>query len=78
MLTYFNSIDHARELASEWMHEYNYERPHSALGNKTPIEFKLWRASQFEAKRLAETPADVGVELSFKAKDNFNYNIIQI
>lgn len=61
----FYSLDHARELASEWMHEYNYERPHSALGDRTPIEFKLWRASLLEAKQLAEKPADVGVELCF-------------
>jgi len=41
----FYSLDHARELASEWMHEYNYLRPHTALGDRTPIEFKLWRST---------------------------------
>ena len=41
----FYSLNHARELASEWLHEYNHIRPHSALGDRTPIEFKLWRAS---------------------------------
>jgi hypothetical protein len=55
------------------MHEYNYERPHSALGGRTPIEFKLWRASKFEAKRSAEKPPDIGGELCFSAKGYFNY-----
>lgn len=41
----FYSVDHARELASEWVYEYNHIRPHSSLGDRTPIEFKLWRAS---------------------------------
>jgi putative transposase len=61
----FYSLDHARELASEWMHEYNYERPHSALGDRTPIEFKLWRATLLEVKQLEEKPADVGVGMCF-------------
>jgi transposase InsO family protein len=33
----FYSIDHAGELASEWMHEYNYERPHAAPGEKRQL-----------------------------------------
>jgi putative transposase len=67
----FHSVDHARELASEWMHEYNLERPHSALGDRTPIEFKLWRSSLTNKinndTKLANKmkPADVGVELCF-------------
>lgn len=61
----FYSLDHARELASDWMHEYNFERPHSALGNKTPIEFKQWRASLLGSKSLKLEPADVGVEVCF-------------
>jgi hypothetical protein len=47
------------------MHEYNYERPHSALGDRTPIEFKLWRATLLEVKQLEEKPADVGVGMCF-------------
>jgi putative transposase len=61
----FYSLDHARELASDWMHEYNYERPQAALGDRSPIEFKLWRASILEKKQLIDKPADVGVELCF-------------
>ena len=30
-----------RELGiSRWRHDYNYKRPHEALGNMTPIEYK--------------------------------------
>lgn len=61
----FYSLDHARDLAAEWMHEYNFERPHSALGDRTPIEFKLWRASLLQSKSLAKKPSDVGVGMCF-------------
>lgn len=61
----FYSLDHARELASEWMHEYNYQRPHSALGDRTPIEFKLWRTTLSGLKQLEVKPADVGVGMCF-------------
>ncbi|MBC7384293.1 MAG: transposase [Bacteroidia bacterium] len=27
------SVSVAKELASEWMHEYNHIRPHSSLGD---------------------------------------------
>ncbi len=45
--------------------ESQYERPHSALGDRTPIEFKLWREALIEVKQLVEKPADVGVEICF-------------
>lgn len=53
---WFFHLDQVRELANEWMHEYNFERPHQALGDRTPIEFSNWRASlstklQSEQKR---------------------------
>jgi putative transposase len=37
----FKSIQEVRTLSNEWMHDYNYNRPHRALKNKTPIEYKL-------------------------------------
>jgi len=61
----FYNLEHARELASEWMHEYNFERPHSALGDRTPIEFKLWRALLLESKTMKHKPAAVGVGMCF-------------
>ena len=36
---YFTSLNEAQELAAEWLHYYNYERPHSSLGYQTPKEF---------------------------------------
>ncbi|MGE0561557.1 MAG: integrase core domain-containing protein, partial [Flavobacteriales bacterium] len=24
-----------------WMHDYNYNRPHKSLKNKTPMEYRL-------------------------------------
>lgn len=42
---WFFHLDQVRELAKEWMFEYNFERPHSGLGNRSPIEFLNWRKS---------------------------------
>ena len=35
----FGSLTEARVLLEDWRAEYNQERPHSALGYKTPEEF---------------------------------------
>ncbi|HCX75851.1 MAG TPA: IS3 family transposase, partial [Algoriphagus sp.] len=34
----FNSLDEVREKAMEWMEDYNRERPHEALGYRTPVD----------------------------------------
>jgi putative transposase len=34
----FMSLDDAREKCEAWRRDYNEERPHSAIGNKVPIE----------------------------------------
>ena len=36
---WFIGLAHAREIIEAWRIEYNTERPHSSLGNRTPIEF---------------------------------------
>ena len=36
--TIFTSLAHAREELEAWRQDYNYFRPHSSLGNKTPAE----------------------------------------
>jgi len=35
---WFMSLDDARRKCEAWRRDYNEERPHSAIGNKTPIE----------------------------------------
>jgi putative transposase len=36
---WFRSMRHARTVIEAWRHEYNEERPHSTLGNRTPQQF---------------------------------------
>jgi len=36
----FFDLDQIRQLTSEWMEEYNLRRPHEALGNLTPNEWR--------------------------------------
>lgn len=35
----FTSYTHARQIIEKWRIDYNTQRPHSSLGNKTPDEF---------------------------------------
>jgi putative transposase len=37
----FKSIKEVREVTEEWMFDYNNNRPHSALNNKTPAEYAM-------------------------------------
>jgi transposase InsO family protein len=37
--TLFATLRDARKTLEEWQEDYNWRRPHSALGNLTPIEF---------------------------------------
>ena len=36
----FESLRAARQLTASWRHDYNEVRPHSSLGQLTPVEFK--------------------------------------
>jgi putative transposase len=36
--TLFTSLPHARFVLDAWRHDYNYVRPHSKLGGRTPAE----------------------------------------
>lgn len=33
----FDSLQEVRQLTNEWIHHYNYERPHQALGMQPPV-----------------------------------------
>lgn len=35
----FSSLSEARQQITKWKEDYNRERPHSSLGNNTPIQF---------------------------------------
>jgi len=43
---WFISLAHARGIIEAWRIEYNTERPHSSLGNRTPQEFAADRANK--------------------------------
>jgi putative transposase len=43
---FFISLRDATETIQRWRHDYNHHRPHSALGDLTPVEFaSRWKAS---------------------------------
>jgi putative transposase len=37
----FKSIKEVRAVTEEWMFDYNNNRPHSSLNNKTPAEYAM-------------------------------------
>jgi putative transposase len=37
--TLFDTLRDARKPLDEWQEDYNWQRPHSALANMTPMEF---------------------------------------
>ena len=37
----FQSLKEVRQLTEHWLHSYNQDRPHDALGGQTPIAFAL-------------------------------------
>ncbi|WP_371807108.1 integrase core domain-containing protein [Snodgrassella communis] len=39
----FNNLEQARNVTEEWLTIYNTERPHEALNNMTPNEYKTLR-----------------------------------
>jgi putative transposase len=43
---WFLSLAHARTVIEAWRIEYNTERPHSSLGNRTPEEFATSKPTQ--------------------------------
>jgi len=36
----FIDLENAKKKIEKWRRSYNYQRPHSALGMKTPIQFE--------------------------------------
>jgi putative transposase len=49
---YFTSMAHARAVIASWRRDYNEQRPHTALGGRTPAEF----AKALRSRELREKP----------------------
>lgn len=49
---WFLNLKHAQDLIEKWRIEYNEERPHSSLGNKTPYEFVKEHQTMLQEQRL--------------------------
>ena len=37
----FKSIEDVDQIIEKWIYDYNNKRPHTALKNKTPLEFRV-------------------------------------
>ena len=42
----FSDIEQVRILSQQWQEDYNYHHPHTSLGGKSPIQFKLLRGKE--------------------------------
>jgi transposase InsO family protein len=52
----FVSIQHCVRLLKKWEHEYNYERPHMALGGKTPGEYLTEKLRSHVSSQALQAP----------------------
>ena len=50
----FETLDQVREIANEWTLDYNTERPHESLGNRSPLD--LWKPFDEVPKIQREQP----------------------
>ena len=48
----FHTLEQVREIAWAWMINYNEERPHAALGNIPPAEFKRLVTAEISSNKL--------------------------
>jgi putative transposase len=57
---WFESLEEARQILEKWRMEYNTERPHSSLDNRTPVEHLRYLASlstdKTEEKVIQQAP----------------------
>lgn len=59
---WFLSLRHAREEIATWRRHYNTERPHSALGYRTPTEFVTTTATSLELDNGSATPLGASIQ----------------
>lgn len=55
---WFISLAHARRIIEAWRIEYNTERPHSSLGNRTPQEFATEQTKKDEERVFSTTDSN--------------------
>lgn len=53
--TLFSTLGSAREKIRAWQLDYNYHRPHSALGSTPPVEFMTKKGLEMRAVKLHES-----------------------
>ena len=51
----FRNLGQVRELSVDWQIEYNYDRGHTSLGGKSPVEY-VRSFSPFAPDQLGEGP----------------------
>ena len=56
---WFTDLADAREKITAWKHDYNRERPHSALGYRTPEQFAA-QAASFDVTGLGQGTSNAG------------------
>jgi len=37
----FESLQEVRDMTADWLHRYNHQRPHEALGSVPPVEYRM-------------------------------------
>ena len=42
----FQTFEEARRVIRQWLHWYNHERPHQALGYRSPVQFRAQQSTQ--------------------------------
>ena len=67
----FSSIEEVREINNDWMHDYNYYRPHDGLNGKTPMMLIYGQLPQ------TSNPPEVDhIPTSEKKEENINEKIL--
>jgi len=53
----FNDLEEVREITANWIYDYNYFRPHDALGGISPVMYREKNKPQTELSFASATPS---------------------